>query len=670
MRRIVVLKKLRKHLRQRRLAAGLAAAFALVAPAAPAHAAIGSQFFIDFLHHDITDNIVTNNIGLFVGPAGTSATMNGYSITTTGAASFGAYADSGGSITLTNVTVRTADANAYGLVADNAGSITMPAGGSVTTTGANSHGVYINNGGAINLTNVSVITTGAGSYALVSAGAGTITAAVNGQDIYGAGGLIAALGGTVNLTADGSSRLTGLTATAGGTINLTLNGNAAWTTPQISSLTNLTLNGGSVSFTAAAAMRRLDILGNLAGAGGTFHLAASRAAGLNDLISINGVAGGSHNLYVLGLGGSSADPRLAFKVVDLVNEGAAHTATFSGGGDIGAYRWALAQGAAVPAGYSGVDSLVDYFLYNTFVVSPRTHAAVSTAASPIVTWYGEMNEIKKRMGDLRLGQTANDEFWTRTYAGKYAVKPGGDQAFDQFMRGLEIGKDRPTAFAGGKRYLGWVAGAGRADNTFDAGGSGTTDSLYLGAYASWLWGDGSYLDIIGKHNWFSQRFTAPLLGGSSDTAAYHTTGVGLSAEIGKRFERGDGVFIEPQLELAALWTKGRNYTTANDLAVYAPATSSLQLRLGAVVGRNTPLTGGGSRQVYGKLSWVQELSGKSCTTVDTASFDSSLKGGRLVAGLGLVEDTAKRQLYLDLESAWGKTTRKPWGINIGCRWKL
>lgn len=732
-----MLKRLRKRLRQRRLATAIALTLAFAVPAAPACADIGAQVFSDGAPHTVTDNIVAPVMGLDVSNPGTSATMTGHSITadwgvnawdggrvtlnnvaviarngcgltswsssvitmtggsiissggggnsgvaesngtiilngvtiiSTGSDQYGALTlPGGGTISITGGSITTTGNDSYGLMTNGGGPITMT-GGSVTTTGANSHGVW---GYGITLTNVAITTTGANSYALYGRG-GPINATVSGQSISGAGALIYAdTGSTINLSATGTSRLYGTTAMNGGGIaNLTLGDSAVWMVPGNSALTTLALSGGTVSFTAPSAgvYKNLGVAGTLSGRGGAFILNANLVNGQNDLVNVSGAASGSHQVFVLGQR-SAVNLYQTAKVVDLVNEAVPHTATFSGGGDIGAYRYAIAKGSDVPAGYSGVGSLVDIYLYNTFAPSTPARAAASTAASPGVLWYGEMNDIKKRLGELRLGATT-DSFWARTYAGKYTVKPTGGQSFDQIMRGLEIGSDKPSDIKGGKRYLGWVAGVGRADNTFAAGGNGASDSFYLGAYGSWLKDDGSYLDIVGKHNWFRHSFSAPLLGGGSDSAAYNTNGFGLSVETGKRIERGNGVFVEPQVELAALWSEGKNYFTSNGLYVSAPATTSLQLRLGAAFGKKTAITGGGSRQVYGKLSWVEELAGRSRTTVDTLSVDSSLKGGRLVLGLGFMEDTAKRQLYLDFETATGKTTSKPWGVNLGCRWKL
>jgi outer membrane autotransporter protein len=611
--------------------------------------------------------------GLVASGTGSTVTMSGGAVATSGAGSFGAYALNGGAVSLANAAVNTSGSVRPGLEAQGAGSTVTMTGGAVTTTGNNGYGAYVWDGGAISLTNAAITASGAGSYALYANG-GTITATINGQDISGAAGLLYAdNGGAINLTAGGGSRLSGITTLGGGgAANLTLNGGATWTMPGNSSLTTLSLSGGTVAFTTPAAggpYKTLTIDGNLGGSGGAFRLNTNLNAGLADLVSVGGTASGSHQVLVTNLGGSPADIYRAVKVVDLVNEGAAHTATFGGGGDVGAYRYGVAQGSAL-TGYSGVGRPADYYLYNTFGPSTPANAAIGTAASTKVVWYGEMNEIKKRLGELRMGAASGGDLWARTYANKYTVKPGGGQKFDQTLYGLEFGKDKMKAVANGKRYLGWVAGTGRADRDFALGGSGKTDSHYLGGYASWIKDGGSYFDLVAKYNWFRHSFDAPLLGGGSDSGSYRNKGLGLSAEIGRRIERGNGVFVQPEAELAALWAGRASYATANGLAVEVPATNSLQLRLGVTVGRKWQAGDGASRQVYGKAAWVNEFRGDSTVRVDGVGFESSLKGHQWVAGLGFVEDAGSRQLYIDVEKSWGNTVSRAWGVNAGYRWKF
>ncbi len=626
-------------------------------------------------------------------PGGTIR-MTGGSITTAGMGSYGAHAAHGGKIFLTNTDVSTAGIGSWGLYAVDAGSKITTTGGSIATTGVGGNGVYCVTGGAAVLTNTAISTTGLGGTALYTDSGGTITASVNGQNLYSTGslaissggeitvtadgasrltGTIAALGGTINLTLQGASTLTGVALAGGGTVNFTLNGNAAWTTSAESNISRLTLNGGTVKLARPAALPLLlRVLGPLEGAGGTFRTSMNiNDDTQSDRVIIQGVASGSHRFEVAVVGGYPTDLYRVVQLVDM-NNALANTATFGGGSDVGPYRYGVAKGTALSSAYNGlvVGSEEDYYLYNTFGPSTPANAAIGTALGGSTMWYGEVNEIRKRLGDLRDGAASGDGLWARTYASEYDIKPGDGQGFGQRMYGLEVGSDAPRKYAGGTRHTGWVAGSGWANRSFDMGGHGDTNSLYVGGYASWLKDDGAYWDIVAKQNWFRHSFDVPRLGSGNDSAVYDTTGFGLSVETGKRFTRGDGAFFEPQAELAALWTKGKSYTTAAGLAVNARAETSLQLRVGAVFGRQTATAAGGTRQVYGKLAWIEELAGEGRTTVDGVAFASTIRGGRLVGGAGLTLDTAKSQLFFDVERAWGSRTEKKWGLNLGCRWKF
>lgn len=713
-----MLKQIKKKLQQRSLRPGtqwvVSAAMIMCVSLAPgvARADIAGQSFTSGAN-TVTDNIVaTGTDGLKVDGAATSASMENKSITVSGGtvASGAAYAVSGGSITLNNVIITTGGGyRNLGLYSIGSGSNITMTGGSITTTAYRAveadHGTItlhnvkivttgnytaINGFGVVNMTGGSVNSQGNGVDAQTSNGQltlrnvdiwakdgalyskdGTINASVNGQSVYGETRLlfIHLIGsGTINLSADGGSQLYGATSVGGaGTANLTLN-NATWTNPGASStLTNLVLGGGNVVFSAPAAgtYKTLKIRNALTGSG-NFYLNSNLNSAAADLLTVSGSASGSHSLYISNQGGMPTNLYQAVKVVDLT--GTTNTADFSGGSDMGAYRYALSKGANLAAAYGSGISAEDFYLYNTFKPSNSAQAAIAVNSGTTVLWYGEMNEIRKRMGEIRLNPSSTGDAWARAYADKYNVSSGSNGSYSQNLQGIELGTDRSRAYRSGRQYLGIVGGLSSAANTFESGGNGKSNSSYLGAYASWIQNDGSYLDIVGKFNWLNHNFTAPLLGSGSDSGNYNNQALGLSAEIGKRFERKNGFFLEPQLEVSALWSNKATYTTANGVAVEAPAAQSLQSRLGITAGRKTTLKNGATRQVYGKVSWVQEYLGNGRTQIDSASFDTSLQGSQWVAGLGFMQDNGKQQIYVDVEKSWGSSVSKAWGVNLGMRW--
>ncbi|MDT8903184.1 autotransporter outer membrane beta-barrel domain-containing protein [Anaeroselena agilis] len=578
-----------------------------------------------------TDGVSFNNV------SSSTATLAG--TVTGGVAGVGI---SGGAANVVTINGGTVTGGTYGIADSGTANVVNIAGG--TVTGGTAALALTGASGQVNVTGNAAV-----AGVVLNGTANTMTVAsgtVNGLAVGGNGN-------TVNVQSAGTVILAA-GSNVGGTVNNSGAINLSGATGTFT-LANLALSGGALTFSPGpTAGRRLN-LSTLSGSG-SFSLYTNLASGYADTITVTGTANGSHRLYITDTGGATGSGQIA-KVVDLPG---GSTATFTGGGDVGAYRYTVVKGSYLSASLDAEDY---YFAYPG--PSATSQAAMSLSAGTIIAWYGEMNEIKKRMGDLRMGSQSSDDVWARAYASKFTVKPGVSGDASLIMRGLEVGKDNPQSFTGGKKYTGFVLGKGRSDATYNAGGSGTTDSNYAGAYVSWLRDDGNFVDIIGKYNWFSNRFNT-----ASDSGSYRNTGFGLSAEIGKRFDKGNGTYIEPAAELGALWAGKASYTTANGLPVDTPAAQSLQLRLGVTAGRSWKGADGATRQVYGKVSWVNEYKGESTTRVDGAAFDSNLKGHQWVTGIGFVEDKKHYQLFIDAEKSWGTAVSKEWGFNLGCRWKF
>ena len=486
------------------------------------------------------------------------------------------------------------------------------------------------------------------------------------------GDIVSVYGADVDVTLSNStSYLIGSITTASATTDLTIANDAVWTDTGTSSVSSLTMNNGLVAFTKPSDSSSSSgyyslTADSLSGSGGLFSLYSNLGAGYTDELVVNGNTSGTYSLNITNTGTTPTDRYETYKVVDLTSS-ATNTASFSSNAlDFGAYEYKLASGTAISSlssSYEGVNDTADYYLYNTFAPSSVSKGAIGLSAGTGVVWYGEMNEIKKRLGDLRLGTASSNDFWVRSYADKYNMSPGG-VSYNQIQHGVELGKDKLLAFPGGKRYLGFVVGATTADSTY-SGGKGTSKSDYIGLYDSWMKDNGTYFDLIGKYNWLHHNFDT-----SSDHGAYDNQGMGISLETGKRNEKSHGIYIQPEAEFSAFWAKDASYVTNRGLVVNTPESSSVQLRLGCSVGKHWQDSDGTKREVYGKLSVVNEFAGSNTVEVDGVDFDSSLNGRQLVTGIGYVQDGKSYQAYIDLEKSWGSTTSKIWGGNVGYRWKF
>ena len=208
-------------------------------------------------------------------------TLNNSIITTTGPGAAGYRAD-GGTISATNTTTRTSGTGAPGGILSNGGIVKIN-GGSVTTTGAGSFGFLVEQFSPIALTAQSLLLNGPFSLPgpssvnllplasqstlpnVLQINNATVNSAADAFNVQGAlanitvnrssvtsgnGVLLNTLSsGTTNLTAT-ASQLTGvITTDATSTANVTLQGNTTWTMTGSSNLTNLVNDPSQIIFT-------------------------------------------------------------------------------------------------------------------------------------------------------------------------------------------------------------------------------------------------------------------------------------------------------------------------------------------------------------------------------------------------------------------------------------
>ena len=215
--------------------------------------------------------------------AGSMVSLTDSSVSVAGTNAHGIRADTSGNVMLTNAQVSTTGNGGIGLDIVGAGaSVTALAGTVVTTSGSSAPGISLTSGATVSLTNASVTASGATSSALVGSGAtytnvaeftdsslvsmqapaisvtsGTTNVTASNTTISGNGVLLSTsgTGSTTNLTATNGSMLTGAVQTAAGnTSNLTVQSASIWTMSGPSTLTNLTLDAGTLRYGAATTL--------------------------------------------------------------------------------------------------------------------------------------------------------------------------------------------------------------------------------------------------------------------------------------------------------------------------------------------------------------------------------------------------------------------------------
>lgn len=293
------------------------------------------------------------------------------------------------------------------------------------------------------------------------------------------------------------------------------------------------------------------------------------------------------------------------------------------------------------------------------VLNAKTVQFAQTAAQNFMAWRLAMNDMNKRLGELRDSE-GSAGVWARVDAGrqKYA---GAKNDFTT----LQFGADARLP-ASGNLHAGLALSYTSSDFSYRTG-DGDSSVLGLAGYASWLGETGSFMDVIAKIARIDSD--SKVYGTKAD---YDTTAYSVSAETGHRFELSRGVFVEPQIELSYGHVEGVSFNTVRDDGASTRATldgtDSLVGRLGLRAGIACPEKKGG---VYLKASVLREFLGDMELRRGEGTLKSSLEDTWFSYGVGgNYNFTPYTQLYADVERTSGADLSEPWRVNVGLRWSF
>ncbi|MBA8901329.1 autotransporter-associated beta strand repeat-containing protein [Phyllobacterium sp. P30BS-XVII] len=193
---------------------------------------------------------------------GGSVELTGGKLTTKGKGAFGLMSlGKDSTVTANNVELSTSGAEAHGAIVSDGSKLTIT-GGSVTALGDKAAALHALSSSKVMNTSTATITNATlrsdkGVGITVTDASVILKADLSGSTISGASGLLSVKdGGTLNLTADAASKLTGTAVVdAKSFANLTLQNNAVWNITGDSSLTSFTLDGGTLRYEAASALQ-------------------------------------------------------------------------------------------------------------------------------------------------------------------------------------------------------------------------------------------------------------------------------------------------------------------------------------------------------------------------------------------------------------------------------
>lgn len=291
-------------------------------------------------------------------------------------------------------------------------------------------------------------------------------------------------------------------------------------------------------------------------------------------------------------------------------------------------------------------------------LNSKTERFGKSVAQNIYAWRLEMNDMNKRLGELRDSE-GNTGVWARVNAGKQKAD-GSKNDFTQFQFGADTKVEALANIHAGVAFS-------YTDSDLEyVGGEGDNKIFGLAAYGSWLGDNGSFVDVIAK---VARLESDSVIDGTSGD--FNTTAYSLSAEVGHRFDLGESVFLEPQAEMSWGYVDGKTFTTLNKTSGIATdttvdSTTSLIGRLGVRAGIKCPNNKG---TAYVRTSVLHEFDGDVSVTRGDGTYteDASDTWFEYAIG-GNYNLSSTTQFYADLSRTSNAELSEPWRFNVGARW--
>lgn len=282
----------------------------------------------------------------------------------------------------------------------------------------------------------------------------------------------------------------------------------------------------------------------------------------------------------------------------------------------------------------------------------------SLGANSFLVFRAQMNDLEKRMGDLR-NMPSERGAWAKVIAGQSKYKGihndyetfqfGIDQRFDDFFAGV---------------MASYTDGDGKLKH-----GSTDDKNYSFGLYGGWLGKDGQFVDItLKRHHLDSDyHFSA---NNKYSKGSFETSGTSASAEYGWRLGiENTNYYVEPQTEFLYGYLNDTRYAAGNGVSVKQSAIKSAIGRLGVALGWLSPAKKG---NVYIKASVLNDWEGdaKVCMRKGNTSrcYSEDMGGtwGEFALG-GTWHITDSLSTYGEMETTTGSPVRTVYEFNAGLR---
>ena len=277
-------------------------------------------------------------------------------------------------------------------------------------------------------------------------------------------------------------------------------------------------------------------------------------------------------------------------------------------------------------------------------------------------WFGETNNMQKRMGDLRSAKSADAGIWARYAHNK--LESSGDRDADLTYNYFQVGYDKDKTVHNGRMYRGFAVSYAKGSVDYERG-DGDVKETTLSLYQTWIGNNGHYYDIILKGGKFINKYNVTTAAGIYSDADYHTWAYSISGEYGVRKPLSHGMYWEPQIELILGHMNSADYTTSTGMESSTKATNMAITRVGAAIGKEM-----NSGSIYGRASYFHDFGSGVNIVADDATYDrDAAKNWCEIAIGGSVNTGSNCQIYGELGKYFGQLKNNV-QINLGARWKI
>ena len=661
--------------------------------------------------------------GLRTGQSGSSIRLgDDATIETSGASSTGIYAASSSKTELgNNATITVNGVSAHAVYSTNA---TVNLGENATINVNNSakaasyskapRGLYATSRGAINLAGGAAITMAGDhsneSYAISTETGGIVDGSTGGRflidgDLHAAGATAATsslpqqnstitLNMTDNSLWSGASYITSVTAGTG-VISLQMS-DATWNMTNSSTLTDLTLNGGSVvnfGHADGEPWQTLTINEDFTGNGGklVFNTVLNDDTSETDKLKVLGNTAGNAFVAVNNIGGTGAQTVEGIEIIEVAGNS---DGTFEKAGRIvaGAYDYNVVQKGSNwyltsfipappdpeepdpvdpidpdPVDPDPVDPIdpgpVDPDPVDPIIPEPEIPVAPPVteqqyrpeAGSYLANNYAAntlfMTRLHDRLGetqyvDMLTGEKKVTSLWMRNVGAHTRFKDGSGQLKTQSNSYvMQLGGDLAQWSSDGldRWHLGAMAGYANSQNRTQSSltgyhSRGQVTGYSVGLYGTWYANDadktGTYVDTWMLYNWFDNK----VMGQEQATEKYKSSGITASVEAGYSFKLGENernsYWLQPKAQVVWMDVQADSHREANGTRVKDDTDGNLMTRLGvkAFINGHNAIDDGKSRE-FQPFVEVNWIHNTQTTSVKMDDVSNDMRGTKNIGEL-------------------------------------